>query len=150
MRKMLRQGVPTKDWLIVVTAGVVLAAGGCGQELFRSHVDLMDTMRGMAQAATQSLAEGSPVQYMASGQVVEPGVVVEVGQSYYAKSYFKGVGGQLSAAGQGASVRLTDAQQEQVFAIWNSTALSTTEKRQMIMQIIEQALKAVAASRPAE
>jgi len=125
-------------WLMILLCVLSFGIGGCGTEkLFDSHIKMMDVMQGAVAYTSQSLQGGHPVQYMASGQVVEPGIVVELAQIWQAKAYYEGVGGQISAAGAGVSRDLTPEQWAMVSTIYQDKSLSDADRREKIMILLD-------------
>ncbi len=113
--------------------------GGClvGCNLFDAHVSQMDVIRGMAVSATERLKDGSLTQISASGQALNPGIVVEAGIIYRATARYDGLGGQFSISSQGEMGRAVD--QEAIMAIYRRADISEAQKIELIRQLLESA-----------
>lgn len=99
-----------------------------------------DTVRSMASQAREGLETGS-AQWSASFEGVNPGVTVEAGVKYFATAYYAGVAGQFSANAAGQLTGLDAEAKAHVRDIEKSTTLNTTEKNQLIADVLRSALK---------
>ena len=107
-----------------------------------------DVVNGMASQAREGLAAGS-AQWSASFEGVNPGVTVEAGVKYFATAYYSGVAGQFSANAAGQLTGLDAEAKAHVRDIEKSTTLNTTEKNQLIADVLRSALKITPAAAPA-
>lgn len=127
--------------LMLIPMLVVMACvSGCG--LLDSHAKQMDVLNGMAASASQRLEDGAMAQFQASGQVLEPGIIVEAWIKYGAAAYYKGLAGQLSAGAHGQLGPVDDETKASILAIYRDTSLGAEERRAAILAILERWVEA--------
>lgn len=132
---------------ILAALGITGLCSGCN--MFNQHAQLMDTMRGAITEASQRLGESSVGQYAAGGQLINPGIRVEAGLTYYASARYEGVAGQIQASASGKMDRqLTDSERATIDGIFHNTALSSDEKLKLVASLIQQYMSKKAATQP--
>lgn len=94
----------------------------------------MDTLRGMSADVTQRLSDGDFGQLSASGQALNPGIIVEAAQIWRVTARYEGMAGQFSVA---ASGQLSDREfDSEILKIWNDTSLSERRRLQLIGELL--------------
>lgn len=132
----------------------ILAALGfgsiCGCNLFNQHAQLMDTMRGAITEASQRLGDSSVAQYAGGGMLINPGIRVEAGLTYYASARYEGLSAQIQASAAGKMDRgLTDYERQTIDSIYHNTALSAAEKWKIIAEMLARVSARAASTQPA-
>lgn len=121
--------------LSAITWGL-FAFSGCSN-LFNQHAQTMDAMRGIMADTASRLSETGTGQVAAGGQVINPGIRVEGGITYYATARYEGVAGQVTASMHGGLDRAVPPEVlEKINAIWRSTELADEEKAKIVVDII--------------
>lgn len=114
----------------------LFAFSGCSN-LFNQHAQTMDAMRGVMADTASRLSESGTGQIAAGGQVINPGIRVEGGVTYYASARYEGVAGQVTASMHGGLDRAVPPDvAARINAIWRSTEIADEAKAQQIAAII--------------
>ena len=124
-------------WYATMLLSIVLMmSSGClltGCSLTDSHAKQMDVLNGMATKASQSLAAGAITSVHASGQGLNPGIVVEAAIVYRATARYDGLAGQFSVSQNGQSGPLDTESKAMIDAIYRDASIRAGEVRHAII-----------------
>lgn len=115
------------------------AIGGCSA--LNPQGQITDMQKAIIAQAVAALDSNGITQAQMSGQVLNPGVRVEVGIVYYGTARFDGVSGQVMSATQGQ----TGALNQDVLTVLRGSQLSDQQWREALVTYLEQQRAAAAA-----